>query len=100
MKYFESHKYSSGDCHFKDIEVGEIIGSGNSRVFDIMFKKKPAAMKQLIIKNQDQAQDVANEIKIMKSLSGNGCIIKYYGSFSTVRQVDDYNQTQITYIVM
>jgi hypothetical protein len=45
MKHFESHKYYDGDCQFKDIEVGEMIGSGNSRVFDVMFKKKPAAMK-------------------------------------------------------
>lgn len=86
MKYFQSHTFKEGDCHFKEIEVGETIGNGNSSVFAVVFKNCPAAMKEFIIKNQDQAKQVDNEIRMMKTLSeSNQYIIKYLGSFTTVR---------------
>ena len=38
---------------------------------------------------------------IMKSLAKfDYSIIKYYGSFTTIRELDRYNMTQMTYIVM
>lgn len=70
-------------------------------VFAINFQNQPAAMKEIVIKNEEQAQRVENEIMIMKSLAKfDYSIIKYYGSFTTIRELDRYNTTQMTYIVM
>lgn len=42
-----------------------------------------------------------NEINMMKTLSKSDyAIIKYYGSFTTVRELDRYNMSEMAYIVM
>jgi len=79
----------------------QTIGSGNSCVYAARIRGKAVAVKEVVIKNDEEARMVQREIKLMKELSEeNTDIIRYEGSLFTVEQVGPYNKTRFAYIVM
>lgn len=101
MDFFRNHKLVEGDYRLDELAIQQTIGSGNSCVYAAKIRDRAVAVKEVIIKNDEEVKMVHREIKLMKELSEeNSDIIRYEGSLFTVEQVGPYNKTRFAYIVM
>lgn len=56
MSFFKNHKITEGDYQFDEIQMLDAIGTGNSSVYEARVRGKPMAVKEIIIKNEEEVR--------------------------------------------
>lgn len=101
LNFFAHHTLIEGDYSLKDIRVMDEIGRGNSHVYTAIIHNDLYALKQIEIKSDYEYQSFLNEITNMKKISElSEDMIKYYGYFVTMLEVNQYSKAKYAHIVM
>ncbi len=101
LNFFAHHTQIEGDYSLKDIKVMDEIGRGNSHVYTVFIHNDLYALKQIEIKNDYEYQSFLKEITYMKEISEiSEDMIKYYGYFVTMLEINQYTKRKYAHIVM